>query len=222
VSVVLCTFDRAKLLRRAIGSVLGQTLREFELIVVDDGSTDETPGVVLDFARRDRRIVYVRQTNRGLAAARNLGIAAARAAWVTFLDSDDAYKPDHLRIRLAMAREPGVDAIFGGVELLGSKRLRYAADVERPGHKIHLSRCHIGGTLFVRRAVLSELGGFRDIAFSEDRDLMVRIEDGYRVRHCKERTYVYHLTPADRLGKLYLRGGDAAIRRLRTGAVHAA
>lgn len=210
VSVVLCTFDRARLLPRAIRSVLAQTFADLELVVVDDGSTDDTPAVVLRLAQRDPRIVYVRHENRGLAAARNTGVALARAAWVTFLDSDDEYLPEHVAARVALSR--GIDAVFGGAKLVGPRRLHYAADVDRPGRKIHITRCHIGGTLFARRDVLLALGGFStSFGFGEDHELMARLEREHRVRTCRRRTYVYHLGGKDRLGALYLRGGEAAI-----------
>jgi glycosyltransferase involved in cell wall biosynthesis len=215
VSVVLCTFDRAACLASAIRSVLAQTFDDLELVVVDDGSTDGTADVVMPFARQDDRIVYVRHANRGLASARNTGIALARGTWVTFVDSDDAYAPDHLAVRVALAAERGVDAIFGGARLVGPRKLHYIADMERPGHKIHLSRCHIGGTLFVRRRVLVEVGGFHDVPFAEDHELMSRIEKHYRVHTCTERTYVYRLSGKDRMGTAYLRGGVDAIARLR-------
>lgn len=203
VSVVLCTYNRGAQLERAIRSVLAQTLADFELIVVDDGSTDGTADVVLPLARRDARIIYMRHANRGLPEARNAGIRLSRGTWVTFIDSDDEYAPDHLSVRMSFATEHEADAVFGGVRLVGPRRLRYVADMDRPGHKIHLARCHIGGTLFVRRNVLIEIGGFHDVAFSEDHELMTRIERAYRVIACTRATYFYHLKGADRLGALY-------------------
>jgi hypothetical protein len=143
--------------------------------------------------------------------ARNAGIARSCAPWVTFLDSDDAYAPGHLAARMRLAR-PGVDAIFGGARLVGPRTLHWCADVDRSGKKIHISRCHIGGTLFVRRTVLEALGGFDPtFGFGEDHELMRRIEGRYRVKHCTARTYVYDLSRRDRLGALFLRGGEAAI-----------
>jgi len=204
VSVILCSYNRREVVGRAIRSVLAQTFAAFELLVIDDGSTDGTAEVVLGFAARDPRIVYERHANRGLAAARNAGLALARGEWVTFLDSDDAYAPDHLAVRMARVAAEPVDALFGGVRLLGDRKLRYVADAERPGHKIHLTHCHIGGTLFVRRAVLAALGGFQEIPYAEDHELMTRIERRYRVARCACPTYLYNLAGADRLGIRYL------------------
>ena len=82
-----------------------QTLCELELIVADDGSTDETPDLVARLAARDRRIRYLRQENQGLAAARNLGLAEARGTWVAFLDDDDLWHERMLESSLAACDE---------------------------------------------------------------------------------------------------------------------
>jgi len=105
VSTIIPTYNRANLLRRAIESVLDQTYRDFELIVVDDGSTDSTEGVVKAF--NDNRIRYIRHMmNRGLSSARNTGIKNANGEYVAFLDTDDEWLPEYLDIMIsAMARE---------------------------------------------------------------------------------------------------------------------
>src|SRR3972149_1446112 len=91
VSIVLCTFNRASLLPRALSSVLRQTYGNWELIVVDDGSTDRTAAAVNRFIAREPRITMFRQRNRGLALARNAGIRRTNGDFICFLDSDDAY-----------------------------------------------------------------------------------------------------------------------------------
>jgi glycosyltransferase involved in cell wall biosynthesis len=106
VSVVLPTFNRGYCLERAIRSVLGQTYPDWELIVVDDGSTDDTQAVLESF--KDPRIrVFRHSVNRGVAAARNTGLAAARGEFIAFLDSDDEWRPDKLTKQLdVMTRAP--------------------------------------------------------------------------------------------------------------------
>src|SRR6478736_3287941 len=91
-SVVIPTYNRASTLPRAIRSVLEQTYADVELVIVDDGSTDDTAEVVGAFA--DARITYLRQTNRGVSAARNAGAAAATGDFIVFLDSDDQLLPE--------------------------------------------------------------------------------------------------------------------------------
>jgi glycosyltransferase involved in cell wall biosynthesis len=92
--VVIATYNRARLLKETIESVLKQTLQDFELIVVDDGSTDDTEKVLKSYGDRVR---YFRQENRGPSAARNLGIRRARASWISIQDSDDICAPNHLK-----------------------------------------------------------------------------------------------------------------------------
>ena len=99
VSVIIPTFNAAVLLGEAIASVLAQTYREFEIIVVDDGSTDTTAAVVTSFASRQIRYIY--QANQGVGAARNTGVKAASGALLVFLDHDDLLLPDCLQMRTA-------------------------------------------------------------------------------------------------------------------------
>ena len=104
VSVVIPTYNRAGTVGRAIASALAQTDQDREIIVVDDGSTDATAAVV---ARLGDAVRYVRQENRGVAAARNRGIREARGAYVAFLDSDDEWLPEKLdRQVTVLEREP--------------------------------------------------------------------------------------------------------------------
>lgn len=95
VSIILPTFNRAGLLGTAIESVLAQTAGEFELIVVDDASTDETPSLLESFDDARLRVLRL-ETNGGAARARNRGIAAAKGSLIGFIDSDDVWKPDKL------------------------------------------------------------------------------------------------------------------------------
>jgi glycosyltransferase involved in cell wall biosynthesis len=93
-SVIIPTFNRARYLGLAIDSVLAQHYKEFEVILVDDGSVDNTRNVAEAYGDR---IVYIRQENRGVSSARNRGIRAAQGEWVAFLDSDDEWLPDYLK-----------------------------------------------------------------------------------------------------------------------------
>jgi len=93
-SVILPTYNRADMLPRAIRSVIGQSFREWELIIIDDGSTDDTSVVVKEFS--DARIIYLYQENTERSVARNRGIEHAYGEYICFLDSDDFYLPDHL------------------------------------------------------------------------------------------------------------------------------
>lgn len=110
VSVIMPTFNRAHTLRRAVDSVLRQTLSDWELIVVDDGSTDDTPALLEEY--QDGRIRMIRHPeNRGVTAAKNTAFDAMRGEWFTVLDSDDELTPDALEVIMDCAGRTGADAI---------------------------------------------------------------------------------------------------------------
>jgi glycosyltransferase involved in cell wall biosynthesis len=99
-SVIIPTYNRAHLVGRAIQSVLDQTYQDFELIIVDDGSTDNTEEVVKSF--NDKRVRYIKhERNKGVSAARNTGIKATRSKYIAFQDSDDIWQPEKLKKQMA-------------------------------------------------------------------------------------------------------------------------
>lgn len=115
VTVVIPTFNRAHLVSQAIESVLAQTMTDFELILVDDGSTDNTEAMSAAFA--DPRIRYVRQNNSGPGIARNRGVAESNAELIAFLDSDDLWVPEKLAAVVTCAHaHPEVNAVFHDLE----------------------------------------------------------------------------------------------------------
>ncbi|MDP1675892.1 MAG: glycosyltransferase family 2 protein [Bacteroidota bacterium] len=204
VSIILCTYNRADLLLNAIRSVLQQTQKEWELIIIDDGSNDKTYNIVKQFLRKDLKIIYCYQNNQGLASARNRGLAIASGDFNCFVDSDDELAPLHLEKRLRyMKQHPSIDFIHGGVTLIGPKEKHYVADMTNSGKKIHLSKCHIGGTFFFRRKVLKKVNGFRSISYGEDFDFYTRVERYFSVRKVNFPTYIYHLDSENRLCDIF-------------------
>lgn len=218
ISIILCTFNRKRTLARAIDSVLRQTYKNWELVIVDDGSTDGSERLLKRYAQKDRRIDHMRQRNKGLAVARNTGLRRAQGQYVTFLDSDDEYTPRHLAQRLHFLRSHRyVDAVFGGMKVVGPRPQRFVPDIDRPGKRIHVSHCHAAGTLVATQSALLSLGGFRQIPFSEDYDLIRRLQEKYRVRRVAFRTYIYHVGAGDRLCEIFEREGVKGILRYRRG-----
>ena len=103
VTVIIPTYNRREFLKDAVDSVLEQTYRDFELIIVDDGSTDSRGDIIKK--HRDSRIRYILQENRGVSAARNRGILEAQGKYISFLDSDDLWKRDKLETQIDLVKE---------------------------------------------------------------------------------------------------------------------
>lgn len=193
VSVVLPTYNRAGLLGEAIASVLGQSFTDLELIVVDDGSTDETPAVV--GAISDGRVHYLRQENRGVAGACNTGIRAAQGKYVAFLGSDDRYLPEALAtLHLALEVQPEVGLVACGWRAVDEKgialrEIRPWLSVPQLGVTTWLLGCPFGtGMILVRREWLERVGGFNEaIGSAEDCDLGLRLAyAGCRMAYVEE------------------------------------
>jgi glycosyltransferase involved in cell wall biosynthesis len=204
VSIILCTYNRAALLPNAIRSVLHQSVREWELIVIDDGSNDNTKAIVREFQSKDNRILYHFQTNKGLAKARNAGLRRATGEFLCFVDSDDALAPDHIKRRLLfLERNPRIDFLHGGMKLIGPAAKQYVVDLRDTSKKIHLSKCHIGGTFFFRRKVLRFVRTFRPIPFGEDFDFYQRAAVRFKISKVAFPTYLYHLDSENRLCDIF-------------------
>jgi glycosyltransferase involved in cell wall biosynthesis len=109
VSVIIPNYNQSHYLASAIHSVLRQSFKDFEIIVVDDGSTDNTLEVLAQFSDQ---VVYLRQENQGLAGARNTGIRAARGELIGLLDADDEWRPDYLEQMLALSEKHPDAAVF--------------------------------------------------------------------------------------------------------------
>jgi glycosyltransferase involved in cell wall biosynthesis len=213
VSVILCTYNRAHLVKRAIASVLTQSYRNWELIIIDDGSADDTGQVVMPVVKSNPRIMYFYHANQGLARSRNIGITLASGEYTTFLDSDDEYRENHLSIRMkAMENKPSPALIYGGIEYVGPPEHQFAPDVQHTGRMIHLSKCYASGTFFARTSVLKKLNGFRNLPFGEDLDFIRRADKkGLKITKVQEPTYRYHVDADHRLNDLYARGGEKAV-----------
>ena len=123
VSVVIATYNRGKFITDTLDSILGQSFRDFEIIVVDDGSTDNTREVLEPYASR---IQYIHQHNRGPSAARNLGVRRAQGSWISIQDSDDLCAPNHLSTLYGFAQKHGdFGMVFGnGAYLVGPEHHR--------------------------------------------------------------------------------------------------
>lgn len=118
ISVIVPVYNSGKYLRECIDSILAQTFSDFELILIDDGSTDDSPAICDEYAARDHRIHVIHQPNSGVSAARNAGIEAAKGQWIMFVDSDDMIKPDMVQTLLDEAERTDADIVTCDFEFL--------------------------------------------------------------------------------------------------------
>lgn len=194
VSVVIPTYNRKHMLARCIDSVLAQTYRSFEIIIVDDCSGDGTMEFVEsrygDVA--DVNIVYVRNDeNRGAGASRNIGVSYANGDYIAFHDSDDEWRSDKLEKQMTLFSKCGQEtgAVYSMFYMNGPDSLAFPPmdlDItKKSGHIFQMLLCHplIGMiTLVVRKDVFLETGGFNERLNSlEDYEFTIRVAKGYAV-----------------------------------------
>jgi glycosyltransferase involved in cell wall biosynthesis len=180
-SVVIPIFNAGKYLERAIASVLRQTLEDFELILVDDGSTDDA----VDRARliKDDRITILAQPNAGAPSALNRGVAAARGEYIAFLDCDDFWAPDKLQIHTAFfLAHPEADVIFSGLIYVDSDDKPLGLPARTSSGNFNFEQIFVdnvvgsSSVISIRKEAMHAAGGFDPaMLYLFDIDLMLRI-----------------------------------------------
>lgn len=183
VSIILATWNRAGQLRTSVESALAQTWRSWELIIVDDGSWDDTPLLARLLADRDPRIIYLPREHEGVSAARNAGIAAARGEFITFLDSDNEWESRFLENMMVGMQRIDADVAFATIELDRADRPLYreakaTSDALALGNLVDLN------TLVTSRAAMDEVGGFDPhLVRAVDYDIILRLAERYEIHH---------------------------------------
>lgn len=183
ISVVIPTYNCARYLPEAIDSALGQSYQALEVVVVDDGSTDETTSVLQHYRRQGERVRSVHQPNQGVAAARNHGIELAQGEWIAFLDADDFFLPGKLEAQLAIAEaQPQLGMIHSGWYRVSAEgEVLMAVEPWRQIAKLDLEswlrwKPVLPSAMLFRREWLVQAGGF-DPRFppAEDTELVLRL-----------------------------------------------
>jgi len=183
VSVVIPTYNREKILHKTIESVLQQTYQDFELIIVDDGSTDNTKMLVLEYVEQYKdQVHYVYQEHKNAACARNIGIKHARGEYIAFLDSDDIWLPTKLEKQVNYLDQSDVGFVHTGRKLICLEKNRRHKMLPRPEtlardtqHFLE-GKANIAMSVMVRTEVLSKVGLFDEgLITTQDCDLWCRI-----------------------------------------------
>ncbi|MDY6934515.1 MAG: glycosyltransferase family A protein [Spirochaetota bacterium] len=188
VSIIIPTYNRAEMLKRAIDSVLLQTFQDFELIVISDGSTDNTDKIILHY-NDDPRIVYIkRDISGGASAARNEGLKIAKGKYIAFLDDDDEWVPDKLELQLPLIENSSkkVGLVYAWMEYFEDKKPVAINAPQLKGNVFPemLDKQAIGGcpTIIIKKEVVDKVGYFdEELPRGNDGDYWRRITKHYLV-----------------------------------------
>lgn len=207
ISVIIPTYNRANTLKRAIDSVSAQTVPVQEIVIVDDGSTDDTKHILEDYGPPVR---YIYQQNKGVSAARNRGIAETSCEWIAFLDSDDEWLPRKIEQQMKILEEnPNLVWCASNMEIVKQNNYN-RVDIQDhlcPNRTLYFFTACMNGIFFqisgfiIRRYVLNEIGGFdTSLRISEDRDLWWKIAMRYpTIGYCFELCGRYYVDTPESL-----------------------
>jgi len=192
-SIILPTYNRAGFLSKAIESVRYQTYKDWELIIVDDGSTDDTKHIVQEFIKHDKRIKYIYQENAERSAARNKGIEDAKGEFICFLDSDDYYHPTHLQcFKDLIAEHPEKPALyFSGVSMnqFDDTPCQYNENHQTAQEFVLLNTLATPRACVSSKLLLNEIFDV-NIRIGEDKELWCRIALKYPVYYHHKKTVI--------------------------------
>ena len=227
ISVVMPFRNEERYLDESLRSILSQTFADWELIAIDDHSTDGSEAIVRRAADSDPRIRLETNTGNGLVSALNHGIRVSRARFVARMDADDISAPDRLSIQLArLEQDPAVGLVASRVRIFPRKSLRAGyreyerwqnrvVSADEIGSEIYFESPFAHPSVVIRRDLLEHLGGYRDGAFPEDYDLWLRMHArGVKMEKCEDVLLLWRDRP-DRISRIDPRYGREAFDRLR-------
>jgi glycosyltransferase involved in cell wall biosynthesis len=203
ISVVLAVHNGERHLQRSIASVLSQTLANFELIVVDDGSTDATPQLLAAAAGSDARVIVIRREHRGLAESLNAGIARARGRYIARQDADDVSMPDRFTRQIAyLDAHDEVGALGSSAEVIdpaghvvGALTAACGAAAVRRA-LLTLRTTPVHGSMMIRKRAIETSGGYRpSFRAGQDYDLWLRLSEHDGVDNLPDALYQWRLDP---------------------------
>lgn len=201
VSIIVPVFNAEKYLHKCIDSILAQTHTDFELLLINDGSKDNSGAICDEYAAKDNRIRVFHKENAGVSKARNLGLDNAKGEWITFVDSDDWVHEDFIKKRLALALNENADIAYCDVEYVYRTHNVYcktAEQVEGNASTVNswiFSRTTYSPIILVRKFLFDKYGlrYIEGLRFGEDFNLIIKlVMYANKVTHIKEALYYYN------------------------------
>lgn len=197
VSVIIVVYNGEKYIEAAIKSVLNQTYKDIELVVADDGSTDNTKKIVEKY----KNIVYVYQENRGEGSARNLGIEASKGEYLAFLDADDLYAPDKIEKQLKILLEDNnIDVVYNDLKVV-DENLNYLNILKSEG--IYEKRQDLLANIIyrqviqgpicmmIRRNCIKDIKWSEELVYTVDYEYVMKLAFKYNFKYLEEPLYIY-------------------------------
>ena len=202
ISVIMATYNRKKYVARAIESILNQTYKDFEFIIVDDGSDDGSSDVIIQYADKDKRIKYIKQENKGQAHARNTGASHSHCKYIAFMDDDDISVPQRLEKQFKfMEHNPEIDACAAMLELVtpDGKNIGYASIIGNslPRDNTMLRYAFplpfiLDASTMIKKETFNACSGFRISSFIlGDIDFTLRFQEKFSATILAEYLYQY-------------------------------
>jgi glycosyltransferase involved in cell wall biosynthesis len=222
VSVVIPTYNYGRFLRDSVGSVLEQSHESVEVLVVDDGSSDETEEVATSLAEQDPRVIYIPKANGGVSQARNVGIERATGQFLSFLDADDAYAPGRIQRHVATLQErTDVDFVYGD-ESASEENLEIVSTKSKanlplpPDRLVHYISTFAPYNPTLRTKFVRSVGGFDEsMRYSEDWDFWFRATKSGKTLYVPglTGTYRHHSNQTIKAWENLLASRDTVVQR---------
>lgn len=199
VSVVIATYNMGQYLSQAVDSILQQTWKNFEVIVVDDGSTDNTVEVMAQYQSNDK-VVYIKNENQGQPKAKNCGIKNTKGEFIAFCDADDFWEKNKLELQIPQFKNPKVGVVYSEVSFIDEHNNRFTKPDHEARHsgkvtnQLLLENFVPFGTSVIRRQCIEKSGMFNEeFRMGIDWDLWLRYSLEWEFVYVSEPTYVYRV-----------------------------
>ncbi|MCA1469234.1 glycosyltransferase [Bradyrhizobium sp. IC3195] len=201
VSIVMAAYNASRYLRESVDSILAQTFRDFEFVIIDDGSTDDSAAIIASYA--DQRVRLISHAHAGLVASLNRAVSEARAPLIARMDADDRALPNRLARQVAfLDNNPEIDILCTDVFIIAAEGKRVGQQVQlgvnnglvRDG-LLHRRRMKpiIHPSVMMRRQVIDSLGGYREFRYAEDHDFWLRAVDRFNFARLNEKLLEYRI-----------------------------
>lgn len=205
ISIIMPAYNAEKTLEYAVRSVLVQTYKDFELIIINDCSKDRTPVLIQDLMREDSRIRTINNDkNSGVSLTRHRGVETANGEWLAFLDSDDAWMPDKLEKQVALQRKSGANLLFTGSSFINADGKRINAILhapERIGYRKLLKQNLISNSsVMVRKALYQKHESLGDNMHEDFTCWLKALRSGETAYGIDEPLLIYRLSPTSKSG----------------------